>query len=96
MWPSSLFLVVILFCTPKCLLAWGDLGHKAISDAVQANLEPATVKAIAKIIGSGDELPVGTLARLSLWPDQIRAFNRNPNARLSGFSPGISRRRKHS
>jgi hypothetical protein len=63
-------------------------GKLTISEAVQANLEPETVKAIAKIVGRGDELPVGTLAWLSLWPDHIRALKRNPNARLSGFSPG--------
>ncbi|WP_447601115.1 hypothetical protein [Nitrospira sp. Nam80] len=55
---------------------------------MQANLEPATIKALADIVGTGDELPGGMLARLSLWPDQIRAFNKNPNAVLPGFSPG--------
>jgi hypothetical protein len=51
-------------------------------------LEPVAVKALANIIvGTGDELSVGALARLSLWPDQIRASNRNPNAVISGFSP---------
>ena len=81
----SILVSILFFCVPQYVLAWGDLGHKAISEAVQANLEPATVKAIAKIVGSGDELPVGALARLSLWPDQIRAFNKNPNAVISGF-----------
>ena len=86
MW-ASLLLSLILLCMPRAVLGWSDLGHKAISEAVQSNLEPATVKAIARIVGSGDELPVETLARLSLWPDQIQAFNKNANAVISGFSP---------
>jgi hypothetical protein len=79
---SFLFLI-----TPSLVLAWGDLGYKAISGAVQANLESTTIKGIAKIVGSGDELPAGTLARLSLWPDQLRPFTKNPHATISGFSP---------
>jgi hypothetical protein len=31
-------------------------------------------------------LPVGALARLSPWPDQIRPLTKNPRAFLSGFS----------
>ena len=84
---ASILLSVFLVHFPTLLFAWEDLGHRAISEAVQANLEPATVKAIATILGQGDELPVGTLARLSVWPDQIRAFNKNANAVISGFSP---------
>ena len=83
---ATLLLLFLLF--PCSVFAWGDLGHRAISEAVQANLTPDTVKAISSIVGSGDELPSGTLAGLSLWPDQIRAFNKNANAVISGFSLG--------
>lgn len=86
MW-ARLLLSLILVCMPRAVLGWSDLGHKAISEAVQSNLEPATVKAIARIVGRGDELPVESLARLSLWPDQIQAFNKNADAVMSGFSP---------
>jgi hypothetical protein len=86
MW-ARLLLSLMLVCMPHTVLGWSDLGHKAISEAVQSNLEPATVKAIARIVGSGDELPVESLARLSLWPDQIQAFNKNTSGVISGFSP---------
>ena len=82
----SMLLLVLLLSVPTLVFAWGDLGHRAISEAVQANLEPATVKAIAKIVGQGDELPVGVLARLSIWPDQIRPLTKNLGAFLSGFT----------
>jgi len=84
----SIFAFIVFLCVPRLALSWGDLGHKAISEAVQANLEPATMKALARIGGAGDELPIGTLARLSLWPDQLRAFMQSPNAVISGFTTG--------
>ena len=83
----SLFLSLVLACMPPAVFGWSELGHKAISEAVQSNLEPATVKAIAGIAGNGDELPVASLARLSLWPDQIQTLNKNAEAVISEFSP---------
>ena len=67
--------------------AWGEEGHRGIADAVQSRLETSTAKAIAKIVGSGGDLAPGTLARLSEWPDQIRALTKNPHATIVGFSP---------
>lgn len=67
--------------------AWGEEGHRGIAEAVQGHLEPSTTKAIAQIVGTVDTLPPGTLARLSKWPDQIRALTKNPHAAIPGFSP---------
>lgn len=67
--------------------AWGEEGHRGIAEAVQSHLDTSTAKAIAKIVGTGDALPPGTLARLSEWPDQIRALTKNPHATIPGFSP---------
>jgi hypothetical protein len=67
--------------------AWGEQGHRGIAEAVQAQLDPTTAKAIAKIAGTGESLPPGTLARLSLWPDKIRALTKNPHGTIAGFTP---------
>ena len=82
-------LVLGLFlCVRHLAFAWGELGHRAISAAAEAQLEPTTIKALARIVGSGDELPVGSLERLSLWPDQIKPLAKNHDAMIPGFSSG--------
>lgn len=83
-------LIITLLCvvaTASQAHAWGEDGHKGIAEAVQGQLQTSTVHAIAKIVGTGDNLPAGTLARLSVWPDQIRALTKNPHATILGFSP---------
>ena len=76
------------------MLAWDGHGHRAVSEAVQATLDPVTVKALATIAGTGDELPPGLLARLSMWPDEIPPLVNNPHTIVSGFSlPNCSRPR---
>jgi hypothetical protein len=40
--------------------AWGEQGHRGIAEAVHTQLDPATVKAISKITGTGDTLPLAT------------------------------------
>jgi hypothetical protein len=52
--------------------AWGRLGHEALAEAVQDALNPRASQAIARIFGQDGPLQPGTLARASLWPDQIR------------------------
>lgn len=68
------FLVMLLtvLWTPTCVLAWGELGHRAIGEAVQDSLDEATKDAIANAIEPGAKLADGTLAKLSVWPDKIR------------------------
>jgi len=67
--------------------AWGEEGHRGIAEAVRVHLKTLTTKAIAQIADTGDALPLGTLARLSEWPDQIRALAKNPHATISRCSP---------
>jgi hypothetical protein len=66
-----LILSGLLSC-PAIALAWGELGHRAIGEAVQASLDETTREAIAKIVAPGQPLADGTLAELSMWPDQIK------------------------
>src|SRR5262249_8100607 len=80
-------LCVLLLFGPGFAHAWADARHRAISETVQSNLQPAAVKAIAKILGFHDDLPPDILAQLSLWPDQIRPLKKNPKAKLYGFTP---------
>lgn len=79
-------LLFFLIMTAKAL-AWGEQGHRGISDAVQTHLTPQTRSAIAHIMGTGEELPPDTLGRLSLWPDKIRILTKNPHATIAGFTP---------
>jgi hypothetical protein len=52
--------------------AWGRLGHEAVAEAVQDALNPRARQAIAGIFGQDGPLEPGTLARASIWPDQVR------------------------
>jgi hypothetical protein len=85
--PFTLLLGLLLVWFPGTVLPWDGHGHRAISEAVQATLDPGTAKALATIAGTGEELPPGFLARLSMWPDEIRPLIRNPHIIVSGFSP---------
>jgi len=83
-------LIVTLLCviaTASQVYAWGEEGHRGIAEAVQGHLSAATATSIAKIVGTPGDLPPGALARLSLWPDQIRSLTKNPHAAILGFSP---------
>ena len=73
----TLLLGLVLICVPGTVQAGDGHGHRAISEAVQATLDPPTVQTLARIAGTGDELPPGFLARLSLWPDEIRPLVNN-------------------
>ena len=64
--------ILCLLCIPGLAHAWGELAHRAIGEAVQAQLDEATRDAIAKIVSPGQPLADGTLAELSVWPDRIR------------------------
>jgi len=70
--------VLFVIATATEVGAWGEEGDRGMADGVQRHLETSTVKAIATIMGTGNTLPPGTLARLSKWPDQIRALTKNP------------------
>jgi hypothetical protein len=82
----GVLVLMLLFCVRHAAFAWGELGHRAISAAAEAQLDPTTIKALASIVGSGDELPVGSLERLSLWPDQIKPLAKNDDATIPDFS----------
>ncbi|HNP83198.1 MAG TPA: S1/P1 nuclease [Nitrospira sp.] len=82
-----LFALLYVIVTTSEVGAWGEEGHRGIAEAVQGHLTASTAKSIAKIVGTGKDLPPGTLARLSVWPDQIRALTKNPHATIPGFSP---------
>lgn len=82
-----LFMLVWIIGTASQAGAWGADGQRGIAEAAQGHLDTSTAKAIAKIAGTGNTLPIGTLARLSEWPDQIRALTKNPHATIPGFSP---------
>lgn len=62
----TLLLLLSLVCFPGSVLARGELGHRAIGEAVQENLDPATREAIANILNPGQPLADGALARLSV------------------------------
>lgn len=79
--------VLFVIATATQAGAWGEEGHRGIAEAVHSRLETSTAKASATIVGTGDTLLPGTLARLSEWPDQIRALTKNPHATIAGFSP---------
>lgn len=81
-----LFALLYVIVTTSEVGAWGEEGHRGIAEAVQGHLTASTAKSIAKIVGTGKDLPLGTLARLSVWPDQIRALTKNPHATIPGFS----------
>ena len=82
-----LFALLYVIVTTSEVGAWGEEGHRGIAEAVQGHLTASTAKSIAKIGGTGNDLPPGTLARLSVWPDQIRALTKNPHTTIPGFSP---------
>ncbi len=73
-----LFAVLCLACCPMAVHAWGELGHRAVAEAVQAELDEPTRDAIAKIVAPGQPLANGTLAELSVWPDRIRDLSTLP------------------
>ena len=77
---------LLLFFWSEFAHAWGDVGHRSVSEAAQNNLKPPVVKAIAKILGSQGDLPPNILAHLSMWPDLIRPLAENPDASLHGFT----------
>ncbi len=82
-----LFALLYVIVTTSEVGAWGEEGHRGIAEAVQGHLTASTAKSIAKIVETGNDLPPGTLARLSVWPDQIRALTKSPHATIPGFSP---------
>src|SRR5215831_11752933 len=59
---------------PVSVYAWGSPGHQAVGEVAQANLDDSTRKAIAKILGQGEVLAPGALARIATWPDDIRDY----------------------
>jgi hypothetical protein len=82
---DNLFALLYVIVTTSEVGAWGEEGHRGIAEAVQGHLTASTAKSIAKIVGTGNDLPPGTLARLSVWPDQIRALTKNPHATIRDF-----------
>jgi len=68
--PLRLLAVLLLVCVPALAHAWGELGHRAIGEAVQTQLDEATREAIARIVNPGQPLAEGTLdvERLYLRP----------------------------
>jgi hypothetical protein len=64
--PLRLVAILFLVCIPVPAHAWGELGHRAIGEAVQAQLDEVTREAIAKIVNPGQPLAGGTLAELSV------------------------------
>ena len=84
---NIIFALLCLLATAVQAHAWGEDGHRGIAEAVQGHLTASTANAISRIVGTEGDLPSGTLARLSVWPDQIRALTKNPHATIAGFSP---------
>lgn len=75
----QLIAILCVACGPATAAhAWGELGHRAIGEAVQAHLDAATRDAIARIVAPGQPLAEGTLAELSVWPDRIRDVSKLP------------------
>lgn len=62
---NIIFALLCLVATASQAGAWGEDGHRGIAEAVQDHLQASTVNAIAKIVGAGNDLPPGTLARLA-------------------------------
>ena len=67
-----LFALLYVIVTTSEVGAWGEEGHRGIAEAVQGHLTASTAKSIAKIVETGNDLPPGTLARLSRDFHQLR------------------------
>jgi hypothetical protein len=85
--PMLILTMLFLLFGPKSAHAWGEGGHRAVSEAVQSSLDPAARNAIAQIVNGQSDLAPGALAQLSLWPDLIRPLTNNPHTSVHGFTP---------
>jgi hypothetical protein len=73
---APLFAVFALLL-PTPAFAWWEYGHQTIAAIAQANVTPATRRAIAVLLKHSPELatptcPARTMAEASIWPDCIK------------------------
>ncbi len=59
--------LLVLFCAPFSLLAWGVVGHRAVARIAENHLSPVAKREIARMLGSE------TLPLVSTWADEIRS-----------------------
>ena len=59
---TTLVVIAVMLWSPNAAQSWGELGHRAIGEAVQASLDNDTLDAIANIVEHGKPLAEGTLA----------------------------------
>ena len=60
-------MVVLVVATTTEAFAWGQEDHSIVAEIAQRRLEPATVTAIAKLLG-----PNVSLASVSEWADDVK------------------------
>ena len=64
--------IMILVAAPNAF-GWGEQAHKAVAEIAEQRLTPSTAAKIAHILGDGSQLIPGSLAKISMWPDHVRA-----------------------
>lgn len=74
---KGLVLCYLLLALPGPALGWGSLAHQAIGTVAESSLSAAARQAVAKALAHDPLFPTATsLARISTWPDDLRAFLR--------------------
>src|SRR5213080_4798730 len=69
---AALTSIMILVAAPSAF-GWGEQAHKAIAEVAEQGLTPSTAAKIAHLLGDGSQLIPGSLAKMSMWPDHVRA-----------------------
>jgi len=64
--------IMILVAAPNAF-GWGEQAHKAVAEVAEQRLTPSTAAKIAHVLGDGSHLIPGSLAKISMWPDHVRA-----------------------
>jgi hypothetical protein len=52
---------------------WGEQAHKAVAEVAEQRLTPSRAAKLAHLLGDDTQLIRGLLAKISMWPDHVRA-----------------------
>ncbi len=69
---TALTSIMILVAAPSAF-GWGEQAHKAVAEVAEQRLTPLTAAKIAHLLDDGSQLIPGSLAKMSMWPDHVRA-----------------------
>ena len=64
---------IMILCAAPSVFGWGEQAHKAVAEIAEQRLTPSTAAKIAYLLGDGAQLIPGSLAKMSMWPDHVRA-----------------------